>query len=112
MQQIVDELKKQKRASKRSLSLASGQSKEFVNTIINNRSKEPGAVSLATMCEKFDYNVRWLLTGLGPKVVDRADDARAALERDDDPIEKESLSMAPKPADSAPRPRPTKRARG
>ncbi len=110
MEQIADELKKRSRVSKRALSLAAEQSKEFVNTIINGRSTDPGAVSLARMCETYGYNVRWLLTGLGPKVLNPADDARAALERDD-PTPKDGLMGIPKPAESRPRPKPTKRGR-
>lgn len=43
----------------------------------------PEALPLARLCEAYGYNVRWLITGLGPMIVDRADDQRAARERGD-----------------------------
>lgn len=77
---IVDELKLDGR-SMRSLSEAVGQSHAWLGSIIEGNSKKPAAVPLARLCEDHGYNVRWLLTGLGPKYVDRRDDERWARER-------------------------------
>ena len=81
MKVLVDEVKASAGLSRRTLSTDAGQSHDWVNTVIDGRAKDPGAVALAKMCEAHDYNVRWLITGLGPKLVDRRADFLAARER-------------------------------
>jgi hypothetical protein len=83
MRIIVDEMKKDG-LSRRKLSATAGQSHAWVDTVLKpslGDSAGPGAIALARLCEEYGYNVRWLITGLGPKLVDRLDDERAARER-------------------------------
>lgn len=82
---LADEVKAADKVSRRTLSTDAGQSHDFVGTIINGRSTDPGGLSLARICETYGYNVRWLLTGLGPKLIDRAADYKAARERGEPP---------------------------
>lgn len=86
METLADEVKASDGVSRRKLSTDAGQSHDFVGTIINGRSRDPGGLSLARICETYGYNVRWLLTGLGPKLVDRGLDYQAARERGEPPI--------------------------
>ena len=80
MKEMADALKLDGH-SRRGLSESVGQSHDWINTIIHGRSLDPGAISVAKLCEAHGFNVRWLLTGLGPKLVDRLEDERAARER-------------------------------
>lgn len=83
---LADEVKASDGVSRRTLSTdVALQSHDFVGTIIKGRSKDPGAIALTRICEAYSYNVRWLLTGLGPKFVDRRADEMAARERNDPP---------------------------
>jgi hypothetical protein len=87
MEMLADEVKASDGISRRQLSTDAGQSHDFVGTVISGRSADPGGLSLARICEAHGYNVRWLLTGLGPKLVDRGDDFKAARERGEPPPE-------------------------
>lgn len=79
---LVADVKKQDESiSERSLSIGAGQSHAWLTSVINGTSKDPGGVALARLCENHGYSVRWLITGLGPKFIDRKDDERAAKER-------------------------------
>lgn len=81
LEELADTVKLSEGVSRRKLSTDAGQSHDFVNTVIGGRSKDPGALALARICEAYGYNVRWLVAGLGPKFVDRNDDGKWALER-------------------------------
>jgi len=124
LREIVDELKAAGH-DRRSLSEIAKRSHGWVDSVLvgdaEGNAAGPGAIALARLCEEFGYNVRWLVTGLGPKVIDRADDVRAARERSElqpqprregaEPTAKPSLS----PLKTVPQPqkvKPTKRARG
>jgi hypothetical protein len=77
MRTLVDEVK----VSRRKLSAVAEQSHAWVDTVLSGASTDPGGVALARLCEEYGYNVRWLVTGLGPKFVDRVEDERWARER-------------------------------
>lgn len=67
--------------SDRDLSLGVDQSHAWLGQILKRRSTNPGAIPLTRLCEAHGYNVRWLVTGQGPRTVNPHDDAWMARER-------------------------------
>jgi transcriptional regulator with XRE-family HTH domain len=64
--------------SARAVSLAIGQSKNFVQSILDGSSKHPSAESLTAIARELGVNVEYLLTGHGGAVVD--DEAKDGLQ--------------------------------
>ncbi len=81
---MLDEIKLVKpEVSARSFSNDAGRSHGWLDTVTGKKPKstDPGAISLANLCEAHGYNVRWLLTGLGASRVNPRADEDAAVER-------------------------------
>ena len=88
MAELVEELKADGH-DRRTLSKAAKRSHAWVDSALKpQRAKGagPGAIALGRLCEEYGYNLRWLVTGLGPKMIDRFDDERAARERSERPL--------------------------
>ncbi len=97
--------------SDRETSLKADASHGFVASIVGRMSTNPAAIPLALLCEAYGYNVRWLITGLGKKIVDPKDDTLAALERGDAQTSRERVTandVAQRLLDE----RPTRKVRG
>lgn len=105
MAEVVADLKRDG-LDRRTLSETAMRSHGWVDSVLKGRATGkaagPGAIALARFCEEYGYNVRWLITGLGPKLINREDDVRAARERNEAPPMLTVPSHPPSP--SAPPP--------
>lgn len=88
--EMVDELKELGHV-RRDLSADAGKSHAWVDSLLKGKPKSPEVIPLARLAERHGYNVRWLVTGRGPKRVDPELDARAARERGDLTLEQQQI---------------------